>query len=90
MRLDQKAKLLTARIRFLKEEYDVLEETNQDALDAFKDVVLSDKEIVAKINKKSEQEQANFMGVMGNIFEQIGIQKPNPGRGQSDVEPKGK
>ena len=37
-----------------------------------------------------EQEQANFMGVMGNIFEQIGIQKPNPGRGQSDVEPKGK
>ena len=37
-----------------------------------------------------EQEQANFMGVMGNIFEQIGIQKPNTGRGQSDVEPKGK
>ena len=37
-----------------------------------------------------EQEQANFMGVMGNIFEQIGIQKPDHGRGQSDVEPKGK
>ncbi|MBC8288650.1 MAG: thioredoxin domain-containing protein, partial [Nitrospinae bacterium] len=29
-----------------------------------------------------EQEQANFMGVMGNIFQQIGIQKPpSTGRG---------
>ena len=37
-----------------------------------------------------EQEQANFMGVMGNIFEQIGIQKPNPDRGQSDVTPEEK
>ena len=37
-----------------------------------------------------EQEQANFMGVMGNIFEQIGIQKPNPDRGQSDVKPEEK
>ncbi|MBT5375214.1 MAG: hypothetical protein HOL15_00200, partial [Nitrospinaceae bacterium] len=27
-----------------------------------------------------EQEQANFMGVMGNIFQQVGIQKP-PNKG---------
>ncbi len=29
-----------------------------------------------------EQEQANFMGVMGNIFQQIGIQKPPGGGGK--------
>ena len=28
-----------------------------------------------------EQEQANFMGVMGNIFQQVGIQKPPPDKG---------
>ena len=28
--------------------------------------------------KIMEQEQANFMGVMGNIFQQIGIQKKPP------------
>ncbi len=28
-----------------------------------------------------EQEQANFMGVMGNIFQQVGIQKKPPGGG---------
>ena len=27
-----------------------------------------------------EQEQANFMGVMGNIFQQVGIQKPPTNR----------
>jgi len=30
-----------------------------------------------------EQEQANFMGVMGDIFQQIGIQKPPSGEGGS-------
>jgi uncharacterized protein len=29
-----------------------------------------------------EQEQANFMGVMGNIFQQVGIQKPPGGGGK--------
>lgn len=29
-----------------------------------------------------EQEQANFMGVMGNIFQQVGIQKPPEGKGK--------
>jgi uncharacterized protein len=37
-----------------------------------------------------EQEQANFMGVMGNIFQQIGIQKPPTGLGERDAQSKRK
>ena len=62
MDINRKAKLLMARIRFLKEEYQIIEEVNIEATEKFKTAALDDPEIFSKISSLSKKKVSdNFV-----------------------------